>query len=306
MKILVICGAGALGKYIIRDVMAYMLEAYEDIFYFDNNKTLIGTMVSGIEVISERKLVELSQTGSLDIVIATDNWREILEQCNTLGLNQNIVEIVTRKTFENYRYLNKSFAQDGEDLFLMSYFSERKEGFYVDIGAHHPLRFSNTAWAYKIGWHGINVEPNIDAINLFHEYRKRDINLPIGCGKNHGIMEYYRYEESALNSFDKNVYPELVPTSIEKIEVKTLREILTENNVTKIDLLSIDVEGGEYEILKSNDWTRWKPEVIIVEQFISSVEEVIHSDIYCFLNEMGYYLGVRTSRNSIFVLHKDI
>lgn len=119
-------------------------------------------------------------------------------------------------------------------------------------------------------------------------------------------MEYYRYEESALNSFDKNVYPELVPTSIEKIEVKTLREILTENNVTKIDLLSIDVEGGEYEILKSNDWTRWKPEVIIVEQFISSVEEVIHSDIYCFLNEMGYYLGVRTSRNSIFVLHKDI
>ena len=81
MKILVICGAGALGKYIIRDVMAYMLEAYEDIFYFDNNKTLIGTMVSGIEVISERKLVELSQTGSLDIVIATDNWREILEQC---------------------------------------------------------------------------------------------------------------------------------------------------------------------------------------------------------------------------------
>lgn len=177
MKILVICGAGALGKYIIRDVMAYMLEAYEDIFYFDNNKTLIGTMVSGIEVISERKLVELSQTGSLDIVIATDNWREILEQCNTLGLNQNIVEIVTRKTFENYRYLNKSFAQDGEDLFLMSYFSERKEGFYVDIGAHHPLRFSNTAWAYKIGWHGINVEPNIDAINLFHEYRKRDIEL---------------------------------------------------------------------------------------------------------------------------------
>lgn len=301
MKILVICGAGALGKYIIRDVMAYMLEAYEDIFYFDNNKTLIGTMVSGIEVISERKLVELSQTGSLDIVIATDNWREILEQCNTLGLNQNIVEIVTRKTFENYRYLNKSFAQDGEDLFLMSYFSERKEGFYVDIGAHHPLRFSNTAWAYKIGWHGINVEPNIDAINLFHEYRKRDINLQIGCGKNHGIMEYYRYEESALNSFDKNVYPELVPTSIEKIEVKTLREILTENNVTKIDLLSIDVEGGEYEILKSNDWTRWKPEVIIVEQFISSVEEVIHSDIYCFLNEMGYYLGARISRNSIYI-----
>ena len=302
MKILVICGAGALGKYIVKEVMPYTLESYKRVFYFDNNKTLIGTMVSGIEVISEQRLLELSQTDSLDIIIATDCWREVLEQCNALGLNRNIVEIVTKKTVENYRYWNKSFSQDGEDLFLMSYFSGRKDGFYVDIGAHHPLRFSNTAWAYRIGWHGINVEPNIDAVNLFQEYRKRDINLQIGCGRNHCVMEYYRYTEPALNSFDRNVYPELVPTSIENIEVKTLREILTENNVTQIDLLSIDVEGLEYEILKSNDWTRWKPEVIMVEQFIDSVEEVIHSDIYEFLKGMGYYLGARTCLNSIFIL----
>ena len=90
MKILVICGAGALGKYIVKEVMPYTLESYKRVFYFDNNKTLIGTMVSGIEVISEQRLLELSQTDSLDIIIATDCWREVLAQCNELGLNRNM------------------------------------------------------------------------------------------------------------------------------------------------------------------------------------------------------------------------
>jgi len=304
MKILVIFGAGTLGKYVIEEAMAYTLEEYENVYFFDNNKSLWGTMISGIEVISEEKVIGLSKIGTLDVVIATDYWREILNQCNSLGLNQNIIEIVTRKTAENYRYWNKSFSQDGEDLFLKTYFmrvGKKDNGFYVDIGAHHPLRFSNTAWAYKMGWHGINIEPNIDAISLFNEYRKRDINLQIGCGRDNCVMEYYRYEEAALNSFDQNVYPDLVPISTEQIEVKPLSTIFEENNVGKIDLLTIDVEGLEYVILKTNDWTRWKPEVVIVEQFAGSVEEVISSDIYTYMKEIGYYFGARTRLNSIYI-----
>ena len=54
-------------------------------------------------------------------------------------------------------------------FFLYRIFEECKSGFYVDIGAHHPKRFSNTYFFYKRGWSGITVEPNSDAIKLFKE-----------------------------------------------------------------------------------------------------------------------------------------
>ena len=74
-------------------------------------------------------------------------------------------------------YSRRNYSQFGEQFYLERVFANRNEGFYVDVGAHHPFRFSNTYWAYLKGWHGINIDPNSEAIELFDVFRKRDYNL---------------------------------------------------------------------------------------------------------------------------------
>ena len=60
--------------------------------------------------------------------------------------------------------VKKSYSQDNEDLFLNEYFEKISNGFYVDIGCHHPKRFSNTYLLYKKGWKGVNIDANFFAI----------------------------------------------------------------------------------------------------------------------------------------------
>jgi hypothetical protein len=61
----------------------------------------------------------------------------------------------------------KSYSQEGEDMILRRIFEGQEKGFYVDVGAHHPRRFSNTYYFYKLGWAGVNLEPNPDALIAF-------------------------------------------------------------------------------------------------------------------------------------------
>src|SRR4051812_17526869 len=82
----------------------------------------------------------------------------------------------------NYFKSLTSYSQEGEDMVLQSFYEGRKKykGFYIDVGAHHPYRFSNTLFFYKKGWRGINIEPTPNAVKAFNIFRRRDINLNIG------------------------------------------------------------------------------------------------------------------------------
>src|SRR5258706_13433154 len=84
-----------------------------------------------------------------------------------------------------------TFAQEGEDQLLQRFFYGRERGFYVDIGAHHPRRFSNTCVFYDKGWRGINIEPNPEAIQSFICERPGDINLCCGISDHKGEMKYF-------------------------------------------------------------------------------------------------------------------
>src|SRR5580658_8816405 len=75
------------------------------------------------------------------------------------------------------RYFRHSFSQEGEDMILASFFEGKKNGFYVDVGAHHPKRFSNTHHFYIRGWRGINVDATPGSMKLFRRTRPDDINI---------------------------------------------------------------------------------------------------------------------------------
>ena len=196
-------------------------------------------------------------------------------------------------------YYTKSYSQEGEDILLSRIFKKQKKGFYVDIGAHHPTRFSNTYYFYKLGWRGINIDAMPDSMKLFNRIRPDDINLEIAISSQPTQLTYYIFDEPALNTFDPDIalYHESKNgrsiVSKKVIKTQKLSEILDlhlpENQ--KIDFMSVDVEGLDYEVLISNDWSKYKPRLILVEDrnqyCLQTIED---SRLAYFLQKQGYSL----------------
>lgn len=206
-------------------------------------------------------------------------------------------------------YFNyQSFSQEGEDLLLRDVFYGKKDGFYVDIGAHHPYRFSNTYFFYLQGWKGINIDPTPGTSNLF-SVRDRDLTLEIGVSNTEKEMDFYIFEENALNTFDKGRVDNLLSTTpyklreTKKVAVTTLEKIFDENLVgQQIDFISIDVEKHELEVLQSNNWNKYRPEIVLIEILDLDLEN-LDNPIHRFLKEKGFKLFAKTSRTCFY---KDI
>jgi FkbM family methyltransferase len=226
---------------------------------------------------------------------------------------QNMLKKILSKYLPLY-YLSSStsYSQEGEDMILKSLYEGKKgyKGFFVDIGAHHPVRFSNTCYFYKRGWKGINVEPTPSAIKAFQLFRKRDINLNLGVGGEKGTLKFYCFNEPALNSFSKEV-SERINRESDKykiikevdVEILPLSEIFDTYlpKDTRIDFMSIDVEGLDYQVLRSNNWDKYKPDFILVEENIN-LDELDQSEIYQFLKAKGYEFIAKTLRTGIYRL----
>jgi hypothetical protein len=78
--------------------------------------------------------------------------------------------------FQKQQYWVKSFSQEGEDMVLRKEFQDKLNGFYIDIGAYHPQKYSNTCYFYCKGWRGINVDPTPGSMDVFKKERPNDIN----------------------------------------------------------------------------------------------------------------------------------
>jgi FkbM family methyltransferase len=205
-------------------------------------------------------------------------------------------------------YAVKSYSQEGEDMTLRRVFEGRERGLYVDVGAHHPHRFSNTYYFYRRGWHGINIEPNPDVIRAFQFARRRDTNLSIGVSDRAGFLTYYMFDDPALNTFDRGIVDSRLATTPYKvvksmnIPVNRLDAILGKNLPLGrgIDFLSIDVEGLDLRVLQSNDWTLFRPTYLLVEALELSLEHALRGDIVQFMKSQGYELLAKTLNTLIF------
>ena len=161
-----------------------------------------------------------------------------------------------------------SWSQDGEDIFLEDYFPDT--GFFVDVGAHHPLRFSVTHKLSQRGWTGINVDSNSAVVDLFPKLRPRDVNH-FGLVGRTGQKSFYRFEEGALSTLNPELARQRVQEgwkldSIEMVSVEPLSDILAHYKVPKrIDLLSVDAEGSDFEVLGSMDWSIYEVSHVLVE-----------------------------------------
>jgi FkbM family methyltransferase len=132
-------------------------------------------------------------------------------------------------------------------------------GMFVDVGAHHPFRFSNTYAFYLRGWRGLNIDATPGAMRKFRRWRPGDTNLECGIGNAPGEFEFYQFAEPALNTFDPalaQTYREAGHAQVGKtsIRCRTLVDVLAEHLAGRvIDSLTGDVEGRDMEVLLSNN-----------------------------------------------------
>jgi FkbM family methyltransferase len=200
-----------------------------------------------------------------------------------------------------------SYAQEGEDLALDRLLGHRCSGFYVEVGCHHPFRYSNTYFFYKRGWSGICIDPLPGTKNAFKKWRPRDITVELGVARNPGMMRYHMFNEPALNTFDKNLALQRdgkngyrIVNEVE-IEIDSLDSILSKLKVPKdIDFFSIDVEGLDLEVLKSNDWMKYRPKIVVAEALTASLADLNLDPLSCYLVDLGYKPVIKTGCSVIF------
>lgn len=210
--------------------------------------------------------------------------------------------------FDWDQFLRPSWSQEGEDLLLGRFLCMKNTGFYIDVGAHHPKRFSNTYAFYKKGWSGINIDPMPGGMRLFDKYRPRDINLEIAVAVDHKQLTYFQFNEPALNTFSRDLaisrdgYEGYKIIATQEIQAYPLRIILDKhlNSEQSIDFMSVDVEGLDLEVLKSNDWSKYKPKILLLEMLNTSLKTIDQEPAYQFVNNHGYQLYAKLHNTFVF------
>jgi len=204
-----------------------------------------------------------------------------------------------REAFSSYAV--KSYSQEGEDMILRRIFEGVDHGYYVDVGAHHPKRFSNTYYFYKRGWSGINIDAMPGSMSLFDIWRPRDINIECAVGNGVKELTLFIFNEPALSTFDEQLAHQRSNGTYKvirehKMKPMPLRELLAKHlpGNGKIDFMSIDVEGHDLDVARSNDWKLFRPKFVLLESFGKNIDEIRSGELFRFMNDQNYDLFAKT------------
>jgi FkbM family methyltransferase len=179
---------------------------------------------------------------------------------------------------------------DKEDLNILNFFKDKRDGFYVDVGCFHPIDRNNTYLLYLKNWRGINIDISQFSIDLFNFLRPDDFNLKCAVSeKNQMIKTYFQKELSQLSTTDELQAKKAFQGKIKTQEVQSysLDQIIENSKFCnkEIDLLDIDVEGADYQVLLGLNFEKYKPKLICIEIHNENLENDV---VYKFLSNKGY------------------
>jgi FkbM family methyltransferase len=209
-----------------------------------------------------------------------------------------------------------SSAQNREDVLLNRVFFNQPSGFYVDIGSGDPNWDSVTNWFYRLGWRGINVDPNPIFTNSYSYWRKEDTFVNKGCSDESGILTFTQVIQNdigqgwGLSSFDAN--SELLAVSngfdVKRIEVPcvTLMSIVNEYVNCKVDFLKVDVEGYESKVISSIDFSVFRPRVMIIESVSPMTSAPAYDDYENTILNANYVFAFFDGVNNYYVARESI
>ena len=196
-----------------------------------------------------------------------------------------------------------SYSQCGEDKFILNFFKNQKKGLYLDIGAFNPIKYSNTYLLYKKGWKGINVDLNQTSIDLFNIFRTRDKNI---CAAISNKEEKVKVKIENIFSPLNKIYED----NLQKIDLnnsKTKNFYVKTKKIhslvkKKFDFLNIDIEGHDFQVLKSIKLDYYSPKLVCIEILNFKKKKKIEQ----YFNRNGYYFVKKMGPSYFFSVKKDL
>lgn len=225
------------------------------------------------------------------------------------------LKLIQKKIISKKNY----YSFSGVDVIIKDIFRNKKKGFYVDVGCQNPIKNNNTYLLHKKGWFGLNIDLDKDNIDFFNVSRPNDENINTAISNKVGQTDLYFYHrKSPINTIDKSTsdFQKANISQIKKIQTNTLNNILNNSKYknTKINLLSVDVEGHELQVFEGLDFNLYKPEVIVVEVLDLnvkkleiknlSIENLLNTELYKFLISKNYIL-VNCIYSDLIFINKD-
>ena len=199
-----------------------------------------------------------------------------------------------RKTFLT-RSGGHHYSQFGEDCVLLNWFTKRdQERFFIDVGCYHPTKGSNTYALYRRGWRGINIDLDADKIRAFRMRRPADISVVAAVSDRAETLDVFSDKwYSTRATLDPSIGQGPGFNQHARVETTTLTAIIdvTRYAGRKIDLLSVDVEGFDLRVLQGLDFVRYMPAVVLVESLLTTLEDILASDLHRFMTKQGYVLA---------------
>jgi FkbM family methyltransferase len=205
----------------------------------------------------------------------------------------------------------RSWSQHSEDEWLLEELVDLlATGFYVDVGANHPLQISNTYRLYASGMKAICIEPNSILGTLHRRFRPEDILLQAIIGERNGVQKFFELGYHGTSTPSEEVLNDRLKSGGKLIRT-TLTPVLRLDQVLKdcaipnrpnFALLSVDTEGWDELVLRSSDWDTYRPRIVLVE----ANDEQAGSGIKDFMATVGYTMVRQFGVNLAFKQNSDV
>jgi FkbM family methyltransferase len=233
-----------------------------------------------------------------------DTVNTYFQQFGILNALRFLCAGVSQSVFDRHKI--SSYSQRGEDRIIGAILSGIDDGFYVDVGCNHPQHYSNTFALYKRGWSGINIDGNSQLIEEHQRLRKRDTSICAVISDKEQEAVFTEFKDSLVSSLST----EHVNQWKERRKVKERRTVKTVSLNTildlhkaphKFDLLSIDVEGHDFEVLSSINLSIYRPRLIVVEMLEFDLANLNSDKICQYLKNYSYKMAGYIVSNAYFV-----
>jgi FkbM family methyltransferase len=241
-----------------------------------------------------------------------------------------MIKNLTKRLFRKFlkklviAHCQLSYSQFGEDLIIANLFYKigLHKPFYLDIGANEPKFISNTYYFYERGGSGVLIEPNPHLYRKIRRQRPKDKVLNVGIGVNE-VQEanFYMFPNYAngLSTFSESEarhWQEIGMKGLGKIPLEKIIKLplVPINSILEkyfsereIDILSLDVEGLDFDILETFDFSRYQPKIICVEtlEYDDDQNGIKNNKIIEYITSKNYVVYADTRVNTIFC-RKDI
>ncbi len=199
-----------------------------------------------------------------------------------------------------------SYTQNLEDWHLWLALGGDEPGVYIDVGGGHPIADNVSMWFYERGWQGIVVEPQTALARLYPRVRPRDTVFEGLVGRTSGTADLHVFPRLhglsttvGANAERSQVHGDTFRTVT--LPMLTLADLCERHGVDRIDFLKIDVEGAEADVLAGNDWTRFRPKIVVAEAIDPATNAPAHAAWEPILLGAGYVFRLDDTLNRFYV-----